>query len=115
MADIRIIPGKGIIQFTGSSEQVAFVSGSDESLTFSSTASIDLNADSGVTVSGSFILSSSTSNPFVIHMDKVAGDSDKFKINSEGIVVLGQPQSTPTAVEGGIYYSSSHFYFGDSD
>jgi|TARA_R110002020_G_scaffold314978_1_gene530113 hypothetical protein len=117
MADIRIIPTSGVIQFSGSNnEQVAFTSASIESFLISATASLNLNADSGVVVSGSFILSSSVStSPFVIAMDQIGGDVEKLKVNSEGIVVLGAPDSAPTAVEGGIYYSQSIFYLGDGN
>jgi len=41
-----------------------------------------------------------------------SGGDKKLSVNSEGVTVLGEMTSTPTAVEGGIYYSSSQFYFG---
>tara|TARA_B110000285_G_scaffold231245_1_gene299533 strand:- start:2272 stop:2889 length:618 start_codon:yes stop_codon:yes gene_type:complete len=40
------------------------------------------------------------------------GSNTKFAINSEGVAVLADLNTTPTAVTGGIYYSSSQFYFG---
>ena len=67
-------------------------------------------------VSGSF----STSGSVSIDLDGVddifsistAGE-EKVKVNSEGIVQLISQSSEPTAVEGGIYYSSDdNFYFG---
>lgn len=36
----------------------------------------------------------------------------KFSINAEGVIVLEEMTSEPTATAGGIYYSSSQFYFG---
>lgn len=41
-----------------------------------------------------------------------SGGDKKFSINSEGVAVLAEMTSIPTAVEGGIYYSQSQFYFG---
>lgn len=40
------------------------------------------------------------------------GGNTKFAINNEGVAVLAALDTTPTAVEGGIYYSSSQFFFG---
>lgn len=40
-----------------------------------------------------------------------SGDK-KFSVNSEGVIVLEEQATDPTAVEGGIYYSHSQFYFG---
>jgi len=64
-------------------------------------------------LSGSF----STSGSLNIDLDgiddifkvSVAG-SEKFKINSQGVIQLSQ-SLTPTAVKGGIFYSSSNDYF----
>tara|TARA_R110002012_G_scaffold65013_2_gene170701 strand:- start:12059 stop:12544 length:486 start_codon:yes stop_codon:yes gene_type:complete len=40
-------------------------------------------------------------------------DDNKFVINLEGVTVLGAFNETPTAVEGGMFYSSSgEFYLG---
>ena len=40
-------------------------------------------------------------------------DESKFVINLEGVTVLGAFDATPTAVEGGMFYSSSgEFYLG---
>jgi len=73
-------------------------------------------SSSGAINAGGFILSSSVaSDPFIVRMDNVAGDAEKFKINTQGIVVLGAPDSVPTAVEGAIYYKDGIFYFGDND
>lgn len=40
------------------------------------------------------------------------GPDTKFSVNNEGVIVLASLNTTPTAVDGGIYYSSSTFYFG---
>jgi hypothetical protein len=36
----------------------------------------------------------------------------QFKINSDGVVVLRELGSVPTAVEGGMYFDGTHFYVG---
>ena len=46
-------------------------------------------------------------------VDISVSGASKVKVNEEGVVVLGQFDSTPTPVTGGIFYSSSNnFYFG---
>tara|TARA_R100000458_G_C8242841_1_gene221427 strand:+ start:864 stop:1199 length:336 start_codon:yes stop_codon:yes gene_type:complete len=42
---------------------------------------------------------------------KKASDT-QFTINSEGVVVLKEFSSAPTAVEGGMYFDGTHFYVG---
>lgn len=42
----------------------------------------------------------------------ISSGDKKFSVNSEGVAVLAEMTSTPTAVEGGMYYSSSQFFFG---
>ena len=67
-------------------------------------------------VSGSF----STSGSLTVDLDGVedifsisVAREEKVKINSEGVTQLISQSSTPTAVQGGIYYSSDdNFYFG---
>ena len=41
------------------------------------------------------------------------GGETKFSVNSEGVVVFSQFDSTPTAVSGGLMYSQSDFWIGD--
>jgi hypothetical protein len=42
-----------------------------------------------------------------------SGSRELFKINTEGVIQLEFRQTTPTAVDGGIFYSSSgEFFFG---
>ena len=67
-------------------------------------------------VSGSFTTTGSLSVDLngvdEIFKVSVAGE-EKVKINSEGVTQLISQSSTPTAIEGGIYYSSDdNFYFG---
>jgi len=115
MADIRIIPGSGLMQFTGSSNTIAYITSSDSLVKFTSSAELSFVSEDKISVSGSFILSSSAaSDSFVIRMDDVAGDNEKFKINTEGVVVLGAPGSEPSAIEGGMYYKDGVFYFGNN-
>ena len=57
------------------------------------------------------ISASSEDNAMVIKLNDGNGDTDKFKINDEGIIVLGALNSPPTAVAGGIYFSSENDYF----
>lgn len=60
-------------------------------------------------LSGSFqITGSSTSDIFIIKSASI----DTLKVNTQGVLVLGEMASTPSAVAGGIYYSSSNFYMG---
>lgn len=61
------------------------------------------------------ITGSSTTTPFLISMNNGNGQSEKLKVNTEGLLVLGMFDTLPTAVTGGIAYSSSSdFYFGYS-
>ena len=120
MADIRIAPSTGVIQFSGSSSEIAFIKAATgeftNQFTISSSGDLNLKADSNIIASGSFILSSSVStSPFIIVLDNLGGDHEKFKINAEGVTVLGAAQSEPTAVEGGIYYKNGVFYIGDDN
>jgi hypothetical protein len=50
----------------------------------------------------------SSDNIFLIKIE----DDTKFTINNQGVTILGEQTSTPTAVAGGIYYSSSAFFVG---
>jgi|14_taG_2_1085336.scaffolds.fasta_scaffold46257_2 hypothetical protein len=114
MADIIIRPGLGVLQFTGSANTVAYITASDSLVEFSSSTKLQFTSTDQVSVSGSFVLSSSAADSFIIRMDDVTGSAEKFKINSQGITVLGSAGSTPTPVEGGIYYRQGVFYVGDN-
>jgi len=61
-------------------------------------------------VSGSFeITGSNLLDSFII---KSGSNFNAFKVNNEGVSVLGDFQYTPTARDGGIMYSSSNLYVG---
>ena len=53
-------------------------------------------------------LKPSSDNIFLVKIE----EDTKFTINNQGVTILGEQTSTPTAVEGGIYYSSSAFFVG---
>ena len=60
-------------------------------------------------LSGSLqITGSSTSDIFIIKSASI----DALKVNTQGVLVLGEMANTPTAVAGGMYYSASQFYVG---
>ena len=62
--------------------------------------------------SASLTISGSSSNDtLLVKLNDSNGDTDKFKINNEGIVVLGALSSSPTPVAGGIYFSTENDYF----
>ena len=92
------IPGGGggggdAFPYTGSAE----ITGSLEVIGFTNlTGSVFIEGTSG---SDAFVVSDSSS-------------VKRFSINSEGVAVLAEMTSEPTAVEGGMYYSASQFFFG---
>ena len=68
---------------------------------FSATSPIKITGSLGVSLAGSSTFNVSVSG------------KERFQVNSEGVVVLGKYTSTPTAVTGGFFYSSSNeFYVG---
>ena len=57
--------------------------------------------------------SASVNGIFLVKLNNGNGDPNKFQVNNEGTVVLGKLNNTPTAISGGIFYSSSNeFFFG---
>jgi len=62
----------------------------------------------GITINVGNALQPTSSNIFLVKIE----DDTKFTINNQGVTILGEQTSTPTAVEGGIYYSSSAFFVG---
>lgn len=62
----------------------------------------------GITIDVGDITQPSPDNIFLVKIE----DDTKFTINNQGVTILGEQTSTPTAVEGGIYYSSSAFFVG---
>ncbi len=93
--DITIDTGSGgdLFPFTGSAD----ITGSLEVIGFSS-------------LTGSVFIKGTINNDALAVSDS-SGDK-KFSVNSEGVTVLAEMTSTPTAVKGGIYYSASQFFFG---
>ena len=92
---------------TGSNTEIQFNDngnfGASPRLTFGKT-------DGLLRISGSFeITGSDISDSFII---KSGSNFDAFKVNNEGVSVLGDFQYTPTAQDGGIMYSSSNLYVG---
>ena len=90
----------------GSDTQVQFNSGGtalggSPRFTFDSTGLTKL--------SGSFQITSSTANDIFLVK---SGSIEVAKVNNDGVFVLGEMAETPTAVEGGMYYSASAFYVG---
>lgn len=85
--------GGDVFPFTGS----AIISGSLEVIGFTNlTGSVFIEGTSG---SDAFAVSDSSS-------------VKRFSINDEGVAVLAEFANEPTAVEGGMYYSASQFFFG---
>ena len=66
--------------------------------------------DAGLTkLSGSFQITGSTSSDIFLIK---SGSIEVAKVNNDGVFVLGEMETEPTAVEGGMYYSGSNFYVG---
>ena len=92
---------------TGSNTEIQFNDngnfGASPRLTFGQTTGL-------LRVSGSFeITGSDVSDSFII---KSGSSFNAFKVNNEGVSVLGNFQYTPTAQDGGVMYSSSNLYVG---
>ena len=63
-------------------------------------------------VGGPMTIVGTTSSPqLTVQLDNNNGDINKFQINNEGVMILGSLDNAPTAVEGGIFFSSSNDYF----
>ena len=116
MADIRITPGICIIALSASTAGTAYITGSAVNLIITSSTPITLRSDIGIHVSSSFTVTGSDgSSPFLVSMPTVGDNPDKLQVNVQGITVFGEASSTPTAVEGGIYYKDGVFYVGDDN
>jgi len=103
----KIFPASGSGEPTGSNTEIQFNDngnfGASSRLTFGKT-------DGLLRISGSFeITGSEVSDSFLI---KSGSNFNAFKVNNEGVSVLGNFQYTPTAEDGGIMYSSSNLYVG---
>ena len=67
------------------------------------------NSTSAAQISGSLELNANTSNDIFLIK---SGSTSIAKVDTAGNFILVERTSTPTAVEGGIMYSSSAFYVG---
>lgn len=80
---------------------------------------IDLDSTGSARITGSLdlegplhITGSSTVDPVKVTIPDGNGGDEKFVINNEGVLVLANLTTAPTAITGGIFYSSSQFYLG---
>ena len=62
-----------------------------------------------VVISGSLVLgnNSSSLDDILIINAEGNGDTNKFKINSEGVTILGRFNNLPTPISGALVFSSS--------
>ena len=76
------------------------------------TFTVEVNPDP-FPYTGSAIITGSLQleGPFLVKLNDGNGDPNKFQVNNGGTVVLGKLNTTPTAVSGGIFYSSSNEFF----
>lgn len=117
-------PGSGGSTDTGSLLTTGSVSGNVLTFTKGDGTTFDLTVDTGsggggsafpftgsAEITGSLGLTGSLG----VNIEDGNGGNTKFAINNEGVAVLAALTTAPTAVTGGIYYSSSgDFFFGIS-
>lgn len=108
----QVVTAVTSINFSGSGFQVVDDGGNAVTVIASSAFPYTGSAQ----ITGSLIVTGSgTESPFLITMPNSNGDTNKMQINNEGTLVLGKFNTTPTAVTGGMFYSSSNeFYLGFS-
>jgi len=105
-------PPSDVIQNDGISARVATSPTSLFVIQSSSADLLKLDNTSLFAFSGSIeINSTNTSSIFLITKIDGINDDKKFEINSEGVVVLGMFNQTPTPVVGGMFLSSSLEFF----
>ena len=51
-------------------------------------------------------------SPFLIKITNSNGQDNKLEVNKDGILKFGALNTLPTAITGGLVYSSSAFYMG---
>ena len=90
----------------GSDTQVQFNSGGSA---LGGSPRFTFNSTGLTRLSGSFQITSSTASDIFLVK---SGSIEVAKVNNDGVFVLGEMAETPTAVEGGMYYSASAFYVG---
>ena len=84
---------------------------SSSTVTVASGVSFDFGGN--ITSSGTLLITSSANEtPFLIEINDGNGQNEKLSVNSDGVLRFGSLDTLPTAVTGGIAYSSSNFYMG---
>jgi len=63
-------------------------------------------------LTGSLFIEASEGDPLVVSVRDGNGDDEKVKVNNDGLLVLADLETTPTAVSGALMYSSSNFWLG---
>ena len=83
------------------------------------TASGDISSSGIIAgLTGSFsqtvvtLKSGAEDSPFIITIADSNGQDNKLEVNKEGVLKMGALDELPTAVTGGLVYSSSAFYMG---
>ena len=106
--------------FQSTGGDVAGISFTDDlNITGDITASGNISA-SGVIIglTGSFsqtvvtLKSGAEDSPFIITIADSNGQDNKLEVNKDGVLKMGALDDLPTAVTGGLVYSSSAFYMG---
>ena len=92
--------------------QIALNRALDRFITFPYTGSAIISGSFGVTGSAAFSTTAGKTEDIVLIKGNTA-DNGSVRVNHEGTLQLNwSGSSSPTAIEGGIYYSSSIFYVG---
>ena len=83
------------------------------------TASGDISSSGIIAgLTGSFsqtvvtLKSGAEDSPFIITIADSNGQDNKLEVNKDGVLKMGALDDLPTAVTGGLVYSSSAFYIG---
>jgi hypothetical protein len=83
------------------------------------TASGDISSSGIIAgLTGSFsqtvvtLKSGAEDSPFIITIADSNGQDNKLEVNKDGVLKMGALDELPTAVTGGLVYSSSAFYIG---
>lgn len=99
--------GSGIFSITNESQYATITLTSDP---FPYTGSAEITG-SLYLIGPINIVGSSDTPPLTVNIDDNNGDITKFQVNQEGVMVLGQLDTTPTPISGGMFFSSSNEYF----
>lgn len=99
--------GSGLVSITNEAEYAIITLTSDP---FPYTGSAEITG-SLYLIGPMNIVGSSDAPPLTVDLNDGNGDTTKFQVNQEGVIVLGQLDTTPTSVTGGLFFSSSNEYF----